>query len=59
MENILILRFQKFEYIGWTKILDKTDNNNSFENLKNAIDKLTQKQRYVIINYYSYNDTLA
>lgn len=49
---------EKLNYIEWTKIPDKTDNN-AFENLKrdydnlnNAINKLTPEQRYVIINYY-------
>ena len=49
---------EKLNYIEWTKIPDKTDNN-PFENLKrdydslnNAINKLTPEQRYVIINYY-------
>lgn len=49
---------EKLNYIEWTKIPDKTDNNpfenlkRDYDNLNNAIDKLTPEQRYVIINYY-------
>ncbi len=49
---------KKLNYIEWTKIPDKTDNNpfenlkRDYDNLSNAIDKLTPEQRYVIINYY-------
>ena len=57
---------KKLNYVEWTKIPDKTDNNNPFENLKrdydylnNAINKLTPEQRYVIINYYFKNKTLS
>ena len=57
---------KKLNYVEWTKIPDKTDNNNPFEDLKrdydnlnNAINKLTPEQRYVIINYYFKNKTLS
>lgn len=57
---------EKLNYVEWTKIPDKTDNNNPFENLKRdydnlkiAIEKLTPEQRYVIINYYFKNKTLS
>ena len=57
---------EKLNYIEWTKIPDKKNNNNPFENLKRdyeklkrAIDKLTQEQRYVIINYYFKKKTLS
>lgn len=49
---------EKLNYIEWTKIPDKTDNNpfenlkRDYDNLNNAINKLTPEQRYVIINYY-------
>ena len=56
---------EKLNYIEWTKIPDK-NNNNPFENikrdyekLKRAIDKLTPEQRYVIINYYFKKKTLS
>lgn len=55
-----------FKKLTPIKIPDKTDNNNPFENLKrdydnlnNAINKLTPEQRYVIINYYFKNKTLS
>ena len=57
---------EKLNYIEWTKIPDKKNNNNPFENLKRdyeklkkAIDKLTPEQRYVIINYYFKKKTLS
>lgn len=56
---------EKLNYIEWTKIPDKTDNNpfenlkRDYENLKIAINKLTPEQRYVIINYYFKNKTLS
>ena len=56
---------EKLNYIEWTKIPDK-NNNNPFENLKRdydnlkiAINKLTPEQRYVIINYYFKKKTLS
>lgn len=39
-EDLLMLKIQKFEYVEWTKIPDKTDNNNPFENLKRDYDNL-------------------
>ena len=56
---------EKLNYIEWTKIPDKTDNNpfenlkRDYENLKIAISKLTSEQRYVIINYYFKKKTLS
>ena len=57
---------EKLNYIEWTRIPDKKNNNNPFENLKRdyeklkrAIDKLTPEQRYVIINYYFKKKTLS
>lgn len=56
---------EKLNYIEWTKIPDKTDNNpfenlkRDYENLKIAISKLTPEQRYVIINYYFKKKTLS
>ena len=56
---------EKLNYIEWTKIPDKTDNNpfenlkRDYENLKIAISKLTTEQRYVIINYYFKKKTLS
>ncbi len=47
---------EKLNYVEWTKIPDKTDNNpfenlkRDYDNLKIAIEKLTPEQRYVIIN---------
>lgn len=56
---------EKLNYIEWSKIPDKTDNNpfenlkRDYENLKIAISKLTPEQRYVIINYYFKKKTLS
>ncbi len=56
---------EKLNYVEWTKIPDKTDNNpfenlkRDYDNLKIAIEKLTPEQRYVIINYYFKNKTLS
>lgn len=56
---------EKLNYIEWTKIPDKTDNNpfenlkRDYDNLKIAINKLTAEQRYVIINYYFKKKTLS
>lgn len=56
---------EKLNYVEWTKISDKTDNNpfenlkRDYDNLKIAIEKLTPEQRYVIINYYFKNKTLS
>lgn len=56
--EVIKKREKKLDYVEWSRILDKT-NNNPFENLKKdyeklkkAIDKLTPEQKYVIINYY-------
>lgn len=56
--EVIKKREKKLDYVEWSRIPDKT-NNNPFENLKKdyeklkkAIDKLTPEQRYVIINYY-------
>ena len=50
----------------WSKIPDKSENSNPFDSLKKdyddlnyAINKLTKKQRYVIINFYFRNKSLA
>lgn len=56
---------EKLNYVEWTRIPDKNDNNRfgnlkrDYDNLKIAIDKLTPEQRYVIINYYFNNKSLA
>ena len=56
---------EKLNYVEWTRIPDKNDNNRfgnlkrDYDNLKIAIDKLTPEQRYVIINYYYNNKSLA
>lgn len=59
-------RERKLDDKEWSKIPDETDTNNPFEALKRdyddlnyAISKLTQKQRYVIINYYFKGRTLS
>ena len=56
--EVIKKREKKLDYVEWSRIPDKT-NNNPFENLKKdyeklkkAIDKLTPEQKYVIINYY-------
>ena len=56
--EVIKKREEKLDYVEWSRIPDKT-NNNPFENLKKdyeklkkAIDKLTPEQKYVIINYY-------
>ena len=56
---------EKLNYVEWTRIPDKNDNTRfgnlkrDYDNLKIAIDKLTPEQRYVIINYYFNNKSLA
>lgn len=56
---------EKISQEEWSKIPDNSGKNNPFENLKrdyenlkNAINKLTPEQRYVIINYYFKNKSL-
>ena len=50
----------------WSKLPDKSTDSNPFDTLKKdyddlkyAINKLTNKQRYVIINFYFKNKSLA
>lgn len=58
-------REEKLNYVEWSKIQDKNDNNlfenlkKDYEKLKRAIDKLTPEQWYVIINYYFNKNSLA
>ena len=52
---------KKLNYVEWTKIPDNPFENlkRDYDNLNNAINKLTPEQRYVIINYYFKNKTLS
>lgn len=65
-KEIINKKEEKLNYLEWTRIPDKTDADNPFynlnrdyENLEFAISKLTEKQRYVIINYYFKNKSFA
>jgi len=63
--KVIVRNEEKIDYYEWDKIQDKTDFTNSvsilkedYANLKSAISKLTEKQRYVIENYYFKNKSL-
>lgn len=64
--EIIIKKEEQLSYFEWSRIPDKTDKNNLFytlkkdyDSLKNAIDKLTEKQRFVIVNYYFNRKSLS
>ena len=64
--EIIIKKEEQLSYFEWSRIPDKTDKNNPFytlkkdyDSLKNAIDKLTEKQRFVIVNYYFKRKSLS
>lgn len=65
-KEIINKKEEKLNYLEWTRIPDKIDADNPFYNLKRdydnleyAISKLTEKQRYVIINYYFKNKSFV
>lgn len=64
--EIIIKKEEQLSYFEWSRIPDKTDKNNPFyilkkdyDSLKNATDKLTEKQRFVIVNYYFKRKSLS
>lgn len=64
--NFIKNKEMKLNDTEWSKLPDKSERSNPFDSLKKdyddlnyAINRLTKKQRYVIINFYFKNRSLS